>query len=378
MISRSDSQRRSLRSSTSPGSPDASPDSPQEGILALRGRLREIFRLVVDSYLESGEPVGSLRLSKKLDGRLSSATLRGVMSDLEDLGLLHAPHTSAGRAPTDLGLRLFVDGLMECGELNAKDRARIDSRCNSENRSFTEALNAASRTIAGLSRCAGFIVAPKHDDPLKHIEFVALDRNRALAITVSMHGNVENRFIDLPSGTPVSALQEAGNYLSARLKNRTFSEIHAEIVHEIENRRTQLNDLASAVVSAGLATWKKNSERDLGTLIVHGHGKLLEDVSKVSDLEYIRQLFSALETRRMALSLLNITEEAKGLRIFIGSENQLFGLTGCSMILSPYGEESGKVAGAVGVIGPTRIDYARIVPMVDYTAQIIGRLLGHP
>jgi len=344
-------------------------------ITELNNRSREIFRQIVEAYMESGEPVGSRTLARRLAVQLSPATIRNVMADLEELGLLKAPHTSAGRIPTDAGLRLFVDGLLEVGDLTDDERERIESQCRASNRSLPEVLEDAIHMLSGLSACAGLVVAPKTDRPLKHLEFVNLSPGRALVVMVTEDGLVENRVVEVPMGLPSSALTIASNYLNARIAGRTLNEARSAILREIEEQRGQLDGLTAKVVETGLATWAGNRENE-AYLIVRGQARLLEDVTALSDLERIRSLFEALETREQMVRLLDATGRADGVQIFIGAENTLFSHTGCSLIVSPYQNSKEQIVGAIGVIGPTRINYARIIPMVDYTAKVIGRLMG--
>ena len=340
----------------------------------LSERSREVFRHIVDAYVSTGAPIGSRTISRKLGLELSSATIRNVMADLEDLGLLYAPHTSAGRLPTEKGLRLFVDGLLEHGNLNEDERGKIESQCAAVGRSVPELLEEATGMISGLSRCAGLVVAPKATEALKHIEFVSLGPGRALVVLVTASGQVENRVIDVPIGLPPASLVEATNYLSARLVGRTLAEAQADVVQELAAHRAKLDELTASVVESGLATWGKDGGE--GALIVRGQAQLLEDITALEDLERIRQLFTALETKEALARLLELTDSAEGVQIFIGAENDLFGLAGCSVVMAPYGNSQNQIVGAIGVIGPTRINYARIIPMVDYTAKVIGRLVG--
>ena len=326
-------------------------------IKGLNDRSREVLKHIVDAYVDTGAPVGSRTLSRSLGLGLSPATIRNVMADLEDLGLLFAPHTSAGRLTQD-------------------ERAHIESQVAGDGRSLAEVLEEASETISGLSRCAGLVVAPKLGDPLKHIEFVSLGPGRALVVLISVSGVVENRIIDVPAGLPASSLVEASNYLSARLTGRTLEEAHSDILKELEQQRAELDQLTSRIIERGLASWGGSSGGRSGALILRGQSQLLEDVNALEDLERIRQLFTLLETKDSLIRLLDLTGSAEGVQIFIGAENELFGLAGCSMIIAPYSNSQQKVVGAIGVIGPTRIDYARIIPMVDYTAKVIGRLVG--
>ena len=343
------------------------------GLAEMNARSRDIFRHIVDAYVETGAPVGSRTLTRRLGMDLSPATVRNVMADLEDAGLLFAPHTSAGRMPTQQGLRLFVDGLLEYGNLSATDREHIEARCAATGRSLPQAFEQAGSLLSDLSRCAGLVVAPKFEEPLKHIEFVSLGPGRALVVLVTDSGAVENRIIDVPHGLPPSALVEAGNYLSHRLIGRTLREAHSEVNEDLESQRAELNDAAARLVQAGLADW---SEANQGALIVRGQAQLLEDVTAIEDLNKVRQLFSALEKHDSMLRLLDLADHAEGVQIFIGAENELFGTSDCSMVISPYTNSKEQFVGAIGVIGPTRIDYARIIPMVDYTAKVLSRIVG--
>jgi len=342
-------------------------------ISELNDRSREIFRHIVDAFVETGEPVGSRTLSRRLNGNLSPATIRNVMADLEEAGLLFSPHTSAGRLPTESGLRLFVNGLLELGNLTEDERQNIDGQCAGSGASMEQILEDASAVLSGLSHCAGVVLAPKTESPLRHIEFVGLSPGRAMVVMVTENGIVENRIIETPPGLLPSALVEASNYLSSRLVGRTISQAQAEIKKELDDHRIEVDDLTARVVESGLAIWSGGDE---GSLIVRGQANLLDDVTGLADLEHIRSLFQALETKDMMLRLLSSAEAGEGVQIFIGADNNLFNLAGCSLIIGPYGTEGQNIVGAIGVIGPTRMNYARIIPMVDYTAKLISRLIG--
>ena len=305
---------------------------------------------------------------------LSSATIRNVMADLEETGLLYAPHTSAGRLPTDAGLRLFVNGLLEIGGVSEEERRNIESQCKAAGRSLSQVLEEATELLSGLSHCAGLVVAPKTESPLKHVEFVSLGSNRALVVLVTEDGLVENRVIEVPLGLPPAALVSAGNYLNNRLIGRTIEEAKADIAEEIASNKAQLDELTSKLVAAGLASWAGGGEGS--ALIVRGQANLLEDVTALTDLERLRTLFEMLETRETMLRLLDASKQGEGVQIFIGAESHLFGVTGCSVVIAPYHNSREQIVGAIGVIGPTRLNYARIIPMVDYTAKVIGRLIG--
>jgi heat-inducible transcriptional repressor len=353
-------------------------------IIELNERSKQVFRQIVDSYVETGEPIGSRTVARRLDQTLSPATIRNVMADLEDAGLLYSPHTSAGRVPTDMGLRLYVDGLLETGDLSPEDRRSIDGQCEGAGRTLETLLSEASGVLSGLSHYAGLVLAPKSEHPFKHVEFVPLSPGRALAVVVADNGMVENRVIEIPMGISAATLIEAGNYLTARLTGRSLGEARQQIEREMADQRSQLDGLGQKVVQAGLATWATDNVRDDSVLIVRGQAHLLDDVTTLADLERIRTLFEALETKKTLLRLIDLVQEADGVQIFIGAENQLFGLSGCSMVVAPYGapDEDGRqrsrVLGAIGVIGPTRMNYARIIPMVDYTARVVSRLLSGP
>jgi heat-inducible transcriptional repressor len=354
--------------------PLAAAGRPDPLVGELSQRSRDILRHIVDAFVETGEPVGSRTISRRLGMRLSPATVRNIMADLEEAGLLFAPHTSAGRLPTEIGLRMFVNGLLEVGRLTEEERQAIEVQCLADGRSLPEMLEQASSMLSGLSHCAGLVVAPKTERPLKHIEFVHLGPGRALAVLVTEDGLVENRILDVPMGLPASSLIEASNYLAARLVGRSLNEARAAVIADIESQRAELDRLAQQVVEAGLASWSGDSRG--GALIIRGQANLLDDVTELADLERVRALFQALETRESLARLLEATDRAEGIQIYIGAQNELFALSGCSMVIAPYRDGQQRIVGAIGVIGPTRINYARIIPMVDYTAKVIGRVIG--
>jgi heat-inducible transcriptional repressor len=344
----------------------------------LNERSREIFRQIVDTYLATGEPVGSRNVSRLLPTSLSPASVRNVMQDLEVLGLIQAPHTSAGRLPTELGLRFFVDAMLEFGDLSSADRAQIDAQVRAGSaRTLEGVLTEASSLLSGLSRGAGVVVTTKRDPRLKHIEFVRLEPTRALVVLVGEDGSVENRVIDVPAGLPTSALVEATNYLNARTRGRTLGELQAQVQRALEAGRAELDALTARVVADGLAVWAGEAGGLPKQLIVRGQANLLEDLRAAEDLERIRLLFADIEAKKDLIDLLGRAEAGDGVRIFIGSENKLFSLSGSSMIAAPFRDANQRIVGVLGVIGPTRLNYARVVPMVDYTARVVGRLLGH-
>jgi heat-inducible transcriptional repressor len=348
------------------------------GLRELNERYREIFRSIVETYLATGEPVGSRNLSRYLPMTLSPASVRNVMSDLEGLGLIYAPHVSAGRIPTHTGLRLFVDGLLEVGDIDDAERHRLEqlSSFAGGNAGVTaEVLAEAGDMLSGLSRCAGVVLAEKQVSRIKHIEFVSLDSKRALLVLAGDDGSVENRVLNLPEGLPPQALAEATNYLNARIRGATLPEARERVEAELKASQAELDLLTAKLVRAGLAQWSGGRD-DNKSLIVRGQSRLLDDLKAVEDVERIRLLFEDLESKRALLHLLDLSENAEGVRIFIGSENNLFSLSGSSLIVAPFQDQDRKIVGVLGVIGPTRLNYARIIPMVDYTAKLLSRVLA--
>ncbi|MBU3731097.1 MAG: heat-inducible transcriptional repressor HrcA [Beijerinckiaceae bacterium] len=351
-------------------------DPKQLRLAELDSRSREIFRRIVENYLLTGEPVGSRNLSRVIPMTLSPASVRNVMADLEAAGLIYSPHISAGRLPTEIGLRFFVDALMEVGDLAQEERARIEAqiRAGGEHKSVETLLAEASGLLSGLSRGAGVVVTTKANATLKHIEFVRLDQNRALVVLVAEDGSVENRILELPPGLPASALVEATNYLSERIRGRTLGDLHFELENARNVAERELDSLTANLVQQGLASWV--GESDSRRLIVRGQANLLENLSAADDLERVRLLFSDLETQKDVIDLVARAERSEGVRIFIGSENKLFSLSGSSVIAAPVRDGTRTIVGVIGVIGPTRLNYGRIVPMVDYTARVLSQLIN--
>jgi heat-inducible transcriptional repressor len=347
--------------------------APGPTLVQLDARARDIFRRVVETYLETGEPVGSRTVSKG-GVQLSPASIRNTMQDLTQLGLLGAPHTSAGRVPTHAGLRLFVDGLLELGDITQEERREIEERLAGRARGMEEALDEASALLSGLAGGAGVVVTPSRDAGIKHVEFVALGEDQALVVIVFEDGSVENRLMRRAPGLTPSALQEASNFLNAILRGRTLIEAKAEMAVQLEQARRQLDEATARLVEEGLAAWS-GGEGFERSLIVRGRANLLDDRAAIEDLERVRMLFDDLEQKGQLISLLDDVREAQGVRIFIGAETRLFSLSGSAVIAAPYMTERRRVLGAIGVIGPTRLNYARVIPLVDYTARILGRLL---
>ena len=338
-------------------------------------RSREIFRRLVEGYLESGGPVGSRTLTRTLNEKVSAATVRNVMQDLEFLGLLDSPHISAGRVPTQLGLRMFVDGFLEVDQLSKEDQLKLDQTVDRSSQDVSSVLDRVGSMLSALTHGASLVLTPKQEQPIKHIEFVSLSPDRALVVLVYSNGDVENRLFTPPVGQTPSAMREAANFLNAVLEGRTLSELLSTIQHDVDLRRQEIDSLAQELVTQGLAVCQTQGD-DNERLIVRGRGNLLESEAHEVDLERIRNLFDDLERKRDIAEFLELTEQGDGVRIFIGSENKLFSLTGSSLVVSPYMNSERKIVGAIGVIGPTRLNYGRIVPLVDYTAQLVGKLIS--
>ena len=350
------------------------PESPNL-LSEMTDRSREVFRRVVEGYLASGDPVGSRTLTRVMSEKLSAASIRNVLQDLEYMGLLDSPHVSAGRIPTQAGLRMFVDGVLEVGHVDQQDRERIEASVSTQQLDVTAMLDRVGSALSHITRGASLVLVPKHEAPIRHLEFVSLGLDRALVVLVFADGHVENRLFTPPPGLPPSALREAANFLNSLAEGRTIGELRATVASDITRRRQQIDEHAGALVESGLAVWEDAGEQT-ERLIVRGRANLLDTATDAPDLERIRRLFDDLERTRDIAEFLELAESGEGVRIFIGSENKLFSLSGSSLVVAPYMNADRKVIGAVGVIGPTRLNYGRIVPIVDYTAQLVGRLMS--
>ena len=340
----------------------------------MNDRSREVFRRVVEGYLSSGDPMGSRTLTRDFSESVSAATIRNVMQDLELMGLLDSPHISAGRIPTQQGLRMFVDGLLEVGIPDESDREKIDATLSSNERDVGGLLDRVGSALSGVTQGASLVLTPKYEAPIKHLEFVSLGLDQSLVVLVFADGHVENRLFQPPPGQTPSSMREAANFLNAIIEGRTLTEVRSIVQTEIAERRQEIDSLSHALVKSGLASWEGEGETP-ERLIVRGRANLLNSSVESEDLDLIRNLFDDLERKRDIAEFLNLTEEGDGVRIFIGSENKRFSLSGSSLVVSPYMNADRKIIGAVGVIGPTRLNYGRIVPIVDYTAQLVGRML---
>jgi heat-inducible transcriptional repressor len=338
----------------------------------LTERARGVFRMVVESYLSTGQPVGSRTVSRLPGINLSPASIRNVMQDLEEAGLLGHPHTSAGRIPTETGLRMFVDGMMQAAMPTAEERAAIEARLD-RGGPIEDALIAATATLSGLSACAGIVLVPKHEPVLQQFHLIRISPDQALAVMVGTDSSVENRVVELPAGIAPSALVEVGNYISSRLSGLTLQQAQIRLSLEIAAGEAALDHASQELVARGLAIWSEDGARR-PVLIVRGQANLI-DQAAAADLERVRQLLDELEGKEEIARLLEGARAGQGMKIFIGAENKLFALSGSSVIAAPYRNGDGKVVGVVGVIGPTRLNYARIVPMVDFTAQALTRLM---
>ena len=338
-------------------------------------RSREVFRRVVEGYLENGEPMGSRTLTRTLTEKVSAATVRNVMQDLEYLRLLDSPHISAGRIPTQMGLRMFVDGLLEIGEMNVVDREKLNATVADTAQDVDGMLDQIGSALSGITQGASLVLTPKQQAPIKHIEFVSLAEDRALVVLVFANGQVENRLFTPPPGQTPSSMREAANFLNALIEGRTLSDLLGAVKTEIAARRQEIDTLAHDLVESGLAVWQNKGDRH-ERLLVRGRANLLDGDAEEADLTRIRTLFDDLERKRDIAEFLELTEDGEGVRIFIGSENKLFSLTGSSLVVSPYMNADRKIVGAVGVIGPTRLNYGRIVPIVDYAAQLVGKRIA--
>ena len=340
-------------------------------IAELSDRMRSIFGLVVEAYLERGQPIGSKALAGSVS--LSPASIRGVMQELEERGLLTHPHTSAGRVPTETGLRLFVDGIMQTAAPDPRERAEIERQIGRD-QPIEEALAAATSALSGLSQAAGVVLAPKQELRLKQLSLVPLSPGRALAVLVGADGTVENRIVPVEAQTSASALNEVTNFINARLSGMTLAEAEARLRAEIRDQKEAIDTAAAELVASGLAAWTQDHARR-PVLIVRGQANLIDETA-AADLDRVRKLLDELEDRQEIARLLGSAQDAPGCRIFIGSENRMFALSGSSVIAAPYHGTQGQVVGVVGVIGPTRLNYARVVPMVDFTAKALTRLMG--
>lgn len=346
----------------------------------LDDRSREIFRRLVETYLDNGDPVGSRTLSRQLEGKLSPASIRNVMQDLELLGLIAAPHVSAGRIPTQQGLRLFLDGFLQIGDIDPEEQRLIEDALTEEDRGIEQLLGEASAALSGLSHCAGLVLSPKRDAPIDHVEIAPLSDGRAMAVIVMKDGSVENRLFAMPAGMTGSAIEQATNFLNAHLRGMTLPEARSALARKIDARKAELDSASQSLIESGLAEWSNadHGNKETGNLIVRGLSNLLKDAHAAEEIDTIRHLFDDLERQQNLANILELAEGGEGVRVFIGAESKLFSHSGSALVISPYMDSNRKIVGALGVIGPTRLNYARILPIVDYTARMVGKLVDGP
>tara|TARA_Y100000590_G_scaffold83785_1_gene93433 strand:+ start:15648 stop:16694 length:1047 start_codon:yes stop_codon:yes gene_type:complete len=335
---------------------------------------RAILRQLVDFYVETGEPIGSETLSKKMRLKISSSSIRSIMAELQKEGLVYAVHKSSGRLPTDKGMRLFVEGLLEFGRLNENEKNSIESQCKSHGESYKEVLDKASETLSGLSNCAGLVVAPKYQNKIKQIDFLDLNNGQIMAVLVNENGLVENRIFLSYSKFNDSNLREASNYLNDKLKGKTIEFVKKEILNEIKNHKIELDKVSENLVKTGIAEISSTKENPY--IFLHGQSTLLNDEIIKGDLDKLKDLFDQIANKKSFLELMDSTSKADGVKIFIGYKNILFNHSGLSAVMAPYKNDQQEVVGAIGVIGPMRINYSRIVPIVDFTSKLVGRILG--
>lgn len=341
----------------------------------LNPRSQTILRLVVDSYVRHGAAVGSSSLSgdlaRMLGRELSPATIRNAMAEMEEAGILYSAHTSAGRLPTDAGLRLFVDHLLEVRTTDADIQAEMEQHLDIGHHSLPHALEKASTALSSLSQCAGLVAAPKKDRPFKQVEFVSLSSTQALVVWVAGDGSVENRLITVDPAIKPSDLQKAADYMNRHLYGKTLSQARSQIRDDIAHHRHALDSLTQNLVEQGLVI----PNEETGLVIVRGQAHLLNDIKEVAELERLRKLFATLEHHETLLNLVEETGRSDGVQIFIGAQSHLFDHSGCAMIVAPYKNTQQHVIGAIGVIGPARMNYGRIIPMVDFTAKLLSGAL---
>jgi heat-inducible transcriptional repressor len=352
----------------------ALPPSPAD-LSTLDARAREIFREIVEAYLTTGEPVGSRTLARLGGVSLSPASIRNTMADLVGLGLLEAPHAMAGRLPTQIGLRFFVDSLLQLGDLGDDEKREIDARIGRAGANPSDVLGAASELLSGLAGGAGLVVTPERDAPVRHAEVVPIGPRQALLVLVFEDNQVENRILTTPDDLSPATLAEAANYLNARFKGKTLAEAHLEAREMLTRDRAALDAAAAKLVESGLVEWSGEDPMLGRALIVSGRANLLKDTEAIADIERARRLFDDLEKTKELIQVLDLAKAGESVRVFIGSENSLFSLSGSSLIVAPYMNAERRVVGALGVIGPTRLNYARVIPVVDYTARVVSRVL---
>ena len=339
-------------------------------IPVLNERAQILLKTLVERYIAEGQPVGSRALSRFSGLELSPASIRNVMADLEDLGFIASPHTSAGRIPTSRGYRFFVDTLLTIRPLDRIEINKLEGQLHIENRQ--KLVTSASQVLADLTRFAGVVMTPRRSAGFRHIEFVRLSESRVLLILVTPEGDVQNRILVTDRAYTPSELVEAANILNQNYAGLTFEETRKRVHDELKQLREDMTHLMTRALEAGSAALDESAE----DVVISGEGRLLDVQDLSSDMQRLRNLFDLFERKTGLLQLLDVSSRAHGVQIFIGGESGLVPLDECSVVTAPY-EVDGQVVGTVGVIGPTRMAYERVIPIVDITAKLLSSALSH-
>jgi heat-inducible transcriptional repressor len=335
----------------------------------LSERAQLLLKTLVERYITEGQPVGSRALSKYSGLDLSPASIRNVMADLEEMGFIASPHTSAGRVPTARGYRFFVDTLLTIKPLDMIQINQLEGQLHSEN--TQKLVTSASHILSDLTRFAGVVMTPRRSSGFRHIEFIRLSEKRVLLILVTPEGDVQNRVIVTERSYSPSELIEAGNLLNQNYAGLTFEEVKKRIHEELKKLREDMTELMAAALEAGSQAVTESAEE----VVISGESNLLGVHDLSSNMASLRRLFDLFERKTGLLQLLDISSRAQGVQIFIGGESGLVPLDECSVVTAPY-EVDGQVVGTVGVIGPTRMAYERVIPIVDITAKLLSSALA--
>ena len=334
----------------------------------LNDRARILLKTLVERYISEGEPVGSRTLSKHAGLDLSPASIRNIMADLEEMGYVASPHTSAGRVPTPRGYRFFVDTLLTVRPLAQVEVSQLESSLMPSDPQ--RLMTAASTLLSDLSQFAGLVMTPRRSPAFRQVEFISLSDKRILLIIVTMEGEVENRVILTDKPYSASALTEAANYFNQNFAGHSFDQVRSKLRDELGRMRDDITHLMSAAVDAGSQAASQEN------VVVSGSRKLLDVQELSSNMGNLRRLFDAFEQKTGLLQLLDQSRNAAGVQIFIGGESELLPLDECSLVTAPYSVD-GQVVGTLGVVGPTRMAYERVVPIVDITAKLLSSALSH-
>ncbi|SEO55185.1 heat-inducible transcriptional repressor HrcA [Aquisalimonas asiatica] len=340
----------------------------------LNERAQHLLKVMVKRYIRDGSPLGSRTLTREAGLDVSPATIRNVMADLEDLGYVRSPHTSAGRIPTDKGYRFFVDTLLAVQAMSRQAVHEADLQLP-EGQSPDALVDSASNLLSGLTRLAGVVTLPRHlERSLRHVEFLPLSDRRVLAILVFNEQDVENRIVHTDRDYSQSELQQVTNYLNAEFAGRGVDTVRDQLLRSMESDKERMNALMNSVIELGGKVFSDDSPADGDDYVVAGQTNLME-FQELSNVEKLRSLFQAFTEKRDILHLLDQSLAADGVQIFIGEESGYKVFDGCSLVTSPYSAE-GEVLGVLGVIGPTRMEYDRVIPIVDMTAKLLGSALN--